>query len=164
MPLSIWLVLAACLVAAYFDIRTRRISNWLTGGLATAALVVHAFGGVRSLALTIAIMAIATLIGGLLYSRGGIGGGDVKLVIAASGMLGYPDCISFLLYSALAGGLVAIGYLALRGKRLLGSVAGGSQTILDGGRQRMPYAVAFALGATTLSLSQTIAPFLRISL
>ena len=42
-------------------------------------------------------MAVLTLAGTLLYARGGIGGGDIKLAIAASGMLCYPLCVPFLL-------------------------------------------------------------------
>ena len=50
----------------------------------------------------------------LIYSRGGIGAGDIKLAIAGSGMLSYPTCVPFLLYTGIAGGLLAGTFLAVR--------------------------------------------------
>jgi prepilin peptidase CpaA len=157
MIVSTGLVLAACIIAAYSDIRTRRISNWLTGCLAIAAIVVHAFYGLASVALTALIMVAALFLGVLVYSRGGLGGGDVKLAIAAAGMLGYPLCIAFLLYTAIGGGLLAIGLI-------VATTIAGAHRVAPASRESMPYAVAFAFGATTVFLSQTVAPFLRMPL
>ena len=98
---SIALTLVGCLVASLFDIRRRRIPNWLTGSIAVAAVAVHAFGGVSELAVSLAVMAILTLGGTLVYSRGGIGGGDIKLAITGAGLLSFPLCVPFLLYTAI---------------------------------------------------------------
>jgi prepilin peptidase CpaA len=157
MAASIWILLGACLIAAYTDVRTRRISNWLTGALAVAAIIVHAFNGVYAVAMTVAVMIAGLLVGALAYASGAIGGGDVKLAIAASGLLGYPLCIAFLLYSAVGGGLLAIALIVFRGGLKL-SLSRPEKT------QAMPYAVAFAFGAVVIALSQSVAPFLRISL
>ncbi len=112
--IPVWLTLAWCAVASYGDVRTRRIPNWLTGSLALAALAIHSFYGLRAALLSLLVMAVLTAAGTLVYSRGGIGGGDIKLAIAGSGMLSYPVCLPFLLYSAIGGGLLAIGFLLLR--------------------------------------------------
>jgi prepilin peptidase CpaA len=169
-PLPVWLTLAGCLAASYCDVRTRRIPNWLTGSLALAALIVHAFGGLRPAAESLAVMAVLTAAGTLVYSRGGIGGGDIKLGIAGAGMLSYPLCMPFLLYTAIGGGLLALLVLALRGSvrasfsRIVLMALAGGPGIMAERRETLPYAVAFAFGAIFVALSQSVAPFLRITL
>ena len=170
MTVAILLTLAGTLAASIFDLRSRRIPNALTATLAVGALLVQAFNGPVAALTSLAVMAALTFVGTLVYARGGIGGGDVKLAIAASGMLGYPLCIPFLLYSALAGGLLAIFYLVFRpeSRPSLSSVAlaasGGGISSLGAKRTTMPYALAFTLGAITVALAQSVAPFLRITL
>jgi prepilin peptidase CpaA len=169
MSVAIWLTLAGCCAAALCDVRSRRIPNWLTGAIAVAAVAVNAFGGWKSLAVALAVMAGMTLLGTLVYARGGIGGGDIKLAIAGSGLLNYPLFVSFLLYTAVAGGALAVLYLVFRpGSRPSLSqtvmlAAGGMQSI-SARRETLPYALAFAIGAIFVALSQSVAPFLRINL
>lgn len=170
MSLVIWLTLAACLAASYCDVRTRRIPNLLTGSLALGALVVHAFYGLWPLAISFAVMAVMIVGGTLLYSRGGIGAGDIKLAIAGSAMLSWPLCVSFLLYTAIAGGLLALVFLLMRANgratlsRAVYMTLAGSPGIATDKREKLPYAVAFALGAILVALSQSVAPFLRINI
>ncbi|MGA8475611.1 MAG: A24 family peptidase [Candidatus Cybelea sp.] len=169
MSVVIWLTLAGCTIAGFCDWRTRRIPNWLTGGLALAAIVVHSLGGWKSLVIALAVMAALTLAGTLVYSRGGIGGGDIKLAIAGSGLLSYPLFIPFLIYTALAGGALALLYLIFRPNArpslspMIALAAGGLQGIA-GQRETLPYALAFAFGALLVVLSQSVAPCLRINL
>ena len=112
MSLAIWFTLAGCFAAAYCDVRTRRIPNWLTGALALAAVIVHAFGGWNRLADRLGRHGrFDRSPGTFVYSRGGIGGGDIKLAIAGAGMLSYPLCVPFLLYTAIGGGVLAVLYL-----------------------------------------------------
>ena len=169
MQIVIWFTLAGTLLASIFDLRSRRIPNALTATLAVAAVVIHAFNGPVAALTSFAVMAALMLGGLLVYARGGIGGGDVKLAIAASGMLSYPLCLPFLLYSALAGGLLAICYLIFRpdSRPSLASVAlmaSGGVSSLSARRVTMPYALAFAFGAIVVALAQSVAPFLRITL
>jgi prepilin peptidase CpaA len=152
--IALWLTLAACAAASYDDVRRRRIPNWLTGSLALAALAVQSFYGARAVLIALVVMLVLTLAGTLLYSRGGIGGGDIKLAIAASGMLSYPLCVPFLLYSAIGGGLLAIGFMILNRRPR-------SNDLVK--PKTLPYAVAFLFGALVTVLSQSVAPFLRIS-
>lgn len=169
MSVAVWLTLAGCCAAAVCDVRNRRIPNWLTGAMAIAAVAVHALAGWKALAIALAIMAGMTLLGTLVYSRGGIGGGDIKLALAASGLLSYPLFVPFLLYTAVAGGALAVLYLAFRPgsrpslSRTIVLAAGGLQGI-SAKRETLPYAVAFAMGAILVALSQSVAPFLRINL
>ncbi len=170
MSIALWLNLIACLAAGFCDVRTRRIPNALTGSLALAAIIVHAFGGWRALLVSLAVMAVLTIGGTLVYSRGGIGGGDIKLAVSASGILSFPLCVPFLLYSAIGGGVLALVFIVMRGgakgafSRGLLLVFAGGQGLAPDKRETLPYAVAFALGAILVALSQTVAPFLRITL
>jgi prepilin peptidase CpaA len=169
MSFAIWLTLAGCIIASFCDWRTRRIPNWLTGGLALTAIIVHAFGGWKQLGIAVAVMAALTLAGTLIYGRGGIGGGDIKLAIAGSGLLSYPLFIPFLIYTALGGGALALLYLIFLPNarpslsRAIALAAGGAQGIARQ-RETLPYALAFAIGALLVVLSQSVAPFLRINL
>lgn len=165
---SIGLTLAGCIVASFFDIRQRRIPNWLTATIAVSAIAVNAFGGPRSVGMSLAIMAVLTVAGTVVYSRGGIGGGDIKLAIAASALLSFPLCVPFLLYTAIGGGLLAIAYLVARGKtqaisRTVLMATMGAPGPPPNKAETMPYAVAFAFGAILVALSQSVAPFLRIT-
>jgi prepilin peptidase CpaA len=170
MSAAIWLTLAGCLTASYTDVRTRRIPNWLTGSLAAGALILHSFSGLRAALVSLTVMLVLTALGTLVYSRGGIGGGDVKLAVAASGTLSYPLCVPFLLYAAIGGGLLAVIFVAMRGtmrpslSRAIALTAGGAPGVTPAKSEMLPYAVAFAFGAVVVALSQTIAPFLRITL
>lgn len=156
------------MVASFFDIRQRRIPNWLTGAVALCAIVVHSFGGLRGLGVSLIVMLALTAAGTLIYSRGGIGGGDIKLAIATSGLLSFPLCVPFLLYTAIGGGILAIAFLAARGKtqiisRAILMAAMGAPGLPPNKAETMPYAVAFAFGAILIALSQSVAPFLRIT-
>jgi prepilin peptidase CpaA len=169
MSLAIWLTLAACTIASISDVRSRRIPNWLTGSLVLAALVLHAFNGLKPLGVSLLVMAVITIAGTLAYARGGIGGGDIKLAIAGSGMVSYPLCVPFLIYTAIGGGLLALLFLLLNGKARVSF----SQVVMNtaGGMQgapaqcaTLPYALAFEFGVIMVALSQSVAPFLRISI
>ena len=168
--MTVGLALAACLAASYYDVRWRRIPNWLTALTAVTAIVVHAFFGWASLGLTLAVMAVLTLAGAFVYSRGGIGGGDIKLAVAASGLLGYPLCVPFLLYTAIAGGLLALLFLTFRRNarasvsRVVSMAFVGMQPTAGDKSETLPYAVAFTLGAIVIALSQSVVPSLRIML
>jgi prepilin peptidase CpaA len=166
MTVAIFLTLTACFAAAYFDVRARRIPNWLTGATALAALAVHASSGLAALGVSASVMFVLTLVGALLYSRGGIGGGDIKLAIATCGMLSYPLCLLFLFYTAIGGGILAILYMIFRADARpafarVALVAGGAGSVTST-RATLPYAIAFAFGSVAVALSQTLLPALRI--
>ena len=111
-------VLALGLGAAVFtDVRTRRIPNWLTGAIVGAAFGL-AFGGgpVTPLrALLGLVVGLALMLPG--HIIGATGAGDVKLMAAVGAVVG-PDVIfRAFLYSAVAGGVLAV-VVALRRGRL----------------------------------------------
>jgi|SRR5579863_172752 prepilin peptidase CpaA len=168
--IAIWLTLAGTFAASYCDVRSRRIPNAITGSLVVAAMIVHAFFGLWPLLQCLGVIAVMTVGGYLVYSRGGIGAGDIKLAIAGSAMLGYPLCVPFLIYTGIAGGFIALIFLLARASSratLSHSVfmtLAGAPGISTDKREKLPYAVAFALGAVLVALSQSYAPFLRITI
>ena len=97
------------------DLKTARVPNWLTGGGLIAGIGVRTFlAGGAGLETA---LAGALLGGGILFIPflvRGIGGGDVKLMAAVSAWLGIGHAVVFILATAIAGGLWALGYLALR--------------------------------------------------
>jgi prepilin peptidase CpaA len=153
--LVVWLVcLPLLLAAAWHDIIARTIPNWvpatlaLVGGAALASAPV-AWGGLLS----------ATLMfgGALLFWRlGWLGGGDAKLLVAV-GLLVPPARIGVALTMiALVGGVLALPYLACRGRLARPARARPSGLAVRAWRAErfrlrrggpLPYAVAIAAGA-----------------
>ena len=168
------LVLPACAVAATTDVVARRVPNWLTAVLGVAGLIFNATHGVVPGLVSLGVMIAVFLIGALAFGQGWIGGGDVKLAAAAAGAFNYPDCVPFLVYTVLGGGVIALVYALLRGrlKQTLAGVGTLAFPFLHGGAGKatptsmtsMPYALAIGLGAVLVLLSQTVAPFLRIAI
>jgi prepilin peptidase CpaA len=139
--------------AALNDVALRRIPNLLAGIVALAGLARQVMVGAPVVALLAAgcVLAGATL----LWLRGMLGGGDVKLLAAAGLLLPAAAIPAMLLATALAGGVVAAVHLALR--RRLGAPswprpAGVMRRVLrcEAWRIRrgapLPYGVAIAAG------------------
>jgi prepilin peptidase CpaA len=103
----------ALVVAAVVDVRQRIIPDGAVLTVASAGLALRAINfGPTSFAIS-AAMAFAILVGlGLLAGRGIIGGGDAKLIAAASLLRPPFEVPALMLHIALAGGVLALGYLA----------------------------------------------------
>ena len=152
------------------DLRSRRIPNALTGAALLAGLLLHAALLGRSAAFSAALAAL--LAGGLfflVYSAGGMGAGDVKLMAALGAISGLHALPFVLLATAVSGGLLALlnaaGAGALRATvsnalTLLthharqGLTAHGCLHVRNEQRLRIPYAVPACIGCCyTLALS-----------
>lgn len=168
------IVLAACATGACTDLLTKRIPNVIPLTLAVAALLIHASAGLPSLAISLLMMTLIAVAGFFLFSFRLIGGGDVKLIAAAGGALGFPACIPFLLFTMLAGGVLGIVVAATRGTLksscysvylaahpLLYRTSGFSLPPVS---VKMPYGVAIFCGALFTTLSSSFLPFLRLPL
>lgn len=113
--LSVACVGAGC--AALFDLRSRRIPNWLCMGILVVGLSMHLIaGGWRALLLAVASGIGAGTIFFLFFLVGGMGAGDVKLIAALAAMIGPKDTPPLLLFTALAGGLAAMVIAVSKGK------------------------------------------------
>ena len=78
-------------LSAVYDVRSRRIPNFITLPAMVFGLILHAaLGGWRQLATAAAGGLICGLIFFVFYLAGGMGAGDVKLIAAAGCIAGLP--------------------------------------------------------------------------
>lgn len=171
MTFALALVLAGSLVAAASDLRTRRVPNLLVGALLLGGLALNALAGWQSAAADLLIAAAVVVLGTFAFSLKLIGGGDVKLLAAAAGTLGYPQGVNFLLFTLICGGAVALAYAGLQGRlsATLGNVRAMALPVFAGAAPArphdglpMPYAVAIFTGAVCTALVNGFLPHLRI--
>jgi prepilin peptidase CpaA len=160
--LSILIAMLALLVmAAWRDIATRTIPDTISLLLIAIGALARILDGPAALALSAgtALLLFALLL--VLYSRGLLGGGDVKLMTAIAVGLSPPDCYRFIIATALAGGLHGIVYLLLS-RCLNGCYKPGRSSFLNRvaaieswrirGRVSLPYGVAIAAGGAFVLL------------
>lgn len=152
-------LLAGGLVAAtVIDIRTRRIPNALTGGMAGIGIALAATGlsGISP-----AASVLGFLVGLLLmapgHALGATGGGDVKLMAAVGTFIGPAMVVSAFLATAIAGGVLAL-IVAMRRGRLGATLAGTGRLVASKGdvkpliespgrANRFAYGPAIAIGS-----------------
>jgi prepilin peptidase CpaA len=168
--LAIVCVLAACAVAVVTDLRLRLIPNAVTIPLALAGVGISAMHGFVAGATSLGLIVATLVLGTAFFSMGWLGGGDVKLLAAGAGALGFPDALPFLLYTALGGGVLAVGVAMATGSlgRVIASALTLVRPLVYSGTVvpsrptsiALPYGVAIAFGATAVALSHTVAPFL----
>jgi prepilin peptidase CpaA len=98
------------LIAAFTDLRRRKIDNWLNAAIALAAPLYWLASGMGlydvGLQLAVALAAFAVLAG--LFALGAMGGGDVKLLAALALWIKPMWFLELLVVMALAGGVVTI--------------------------------------------------------
>lgn len=99
-------------VAGAHDFLTLRIPNWLNAFVALAFFPLAIMTGMPAeILLWHCLTAVVILAVGFgLFSGGYIGGGDAKLLAAAGLWFGWPDAGPFLVFTALAGGVLALAY------------------------------------------------------
>jgi prepilin peptidase CpaA len=138
------------IAAGWQDLRTLRIANRLS--LATvAAFAVWATAGVALGRLSAAALGMAILcslvvfaIGATGFAAGILGGGDVKLLAAASLFAGSAHVIDFLVVTALVGG--ALGLAVLAGAPIGPAAPATGGTVRARLRSGLPYGPAIAAG------------------
>lgn len=94
---------------AFIDLRTRRVPNTLTFTLAAAG-VGCAAAGLTGLSVPASLVGFALGLSLMLpgYAFGATGAGDVKLLAAVGAVIGPAAVAAAFLYSALAGGVMAL--------------------------------------------------------
>ena len=101
----------ALLVAAFTDLRSRRIGNWLTGAIALGAPL---FWWATSLALwpdvalQVGVAALTFAVLAALFAIRAMGGGDVKLLTALALWIEPMQFVRLILAMALLGGVLTI--------------------------------------------------------
>ena len=154
--------------AAAWDVQTRRIPNWLSlSSLGIALLLQLCLGGWQALSMGLLGALVAGGVFVVFFLAGGMGGGDVKLIAAIAAGIGLRDVGTLLVFTSLAGGLMAV-VLALRHGKVRQTARNMRDLALHHGHSgftphpewhvqnpralRLPYAVAIAAG-TFLTLS-----------
>ena len=157
------IVCAATGLAAVIDLRTRRIPNALTGSLAVVGLGLAAMklgpigiGG----ALIGVLLGFAFMLPGYIF--GATGAGDVKLFAAAGALLGPAATVRAFIYTAIAGGVLAL-VVAVRRRRLHRTLTAAAGLISNTSAvaaiespdadNRFAYAPAIAIGVAMVALS-----------
>jgi len=149
--LVLLLFAALVIAAAVKDLESFTIPNWISIALglafAPAALLTGASLGVIGISLAVGLAVLVLAVG--MFALGWIGGGDAKLMAAASLWLGLKGLAPFVIYTALAGGALALILLALRSAWLRPIAHAGpvwARRLATPG-EAAPYGVAIAIGA-----------------
>jgi prepilin peptidase CpaA len=135
--------------AAATDLFTMTIPNRLTLGLGVAFFLLAPIAGLgwQDILSHMSAGAAMLLAGILLFSLGWLGGGDAKLLAAASLWLGFDQLAMFLTYTAAFGGALALAILAYGGTPVSVFPLPGWGARLHTKGEGMPYGVAIAAGA-----------------
>jgi prepilin peptidase CpaA len=113
------------LSAALFDVRYRRIPNWISVSGLVIGLLLNSFlvgRGAQVFSTAGLVFSLEGLAAGFgfyfaLYMLHAMGAGDVKLMGAIGALVGWRDWVGIFILTAILGGVAAIGLAVLR-KRL----------------------------------------------
>ena len=154
---------SGALVATVVDIRVRRIPNALTATMAGVGIGLAA-AGVSGVSLGGSVLGFmlgfALMMPG--HALGATGAGDVKLMAAVGAIVGPGLAVSAFLFTAVAGGILALA-VAIRRQRLAATIAGTGRLISAPGEakkeiraatgsSRFAYGPAIAIGSVLAAL------------
>jgi prepilin peptidase CpaA len=156
-------IVAVTMAAAVVDLRTRRVPNWLTFGTAALGITMamtHLDGVGVAGAFEGLLVGLLLMLPGHVIGR--TGAGDVKLLAALGTLLGPKAVAMAFLYTAIAGGGIAV-VVAMRRRRLRETLEGTATLVCTGGanagdlekpstNNRFAYAPAIAVGAVIAAL------------
>jgi len=156
-------VLVGSGVGALVDLRTRRVPNALTFGIAALGLLLAASRtGGASVGAAVGGLLVGLLLMLPAHVCGATGAGDVKLLAALGTLLGPAGVAAAFVYTLIAGGALVVIVAARRGRLRL-TVARTADLVRTGGANvaeierptadnRFAYAPAIALGACLAAL------------
>jgi prepilin peptidase CpaA len=128
-------------IAAALDIRSRTIPNWLTLGIALAAIPFWWASDLAvwpDVAMRVGVAGLVFAVFALAFSLKMMGGGDVKLLAALALWLPTPAVMILLVLMSIAGGVLTLVMLVRHRMRKAQ------------GRIEVPYGVAIAFGGLWL--------------
>jgi prepilin peptidase CpaA len=109
--------IGCALVGSVFDVKSRRIPNFITGPAFLLGIAMHGLlGGWREMLCSLLAGVICGLVFLVFYVAGGMGAGDVKLMAAVGCIAGLPHVAYLLVLTALSGGVMAICLALARGR------------------------------------------------
>ena len=136
-------------VVMYTDGRWLRIPNAVTYPTMLVGLVLGAFeafpGTLFGTGLIdhLAGLVLAFGLSYPFYAAGGLKAGDAKLLMAIGAVGGTSFLLVSTVWGALIGGVLAVGFIAVRRFRARGSAEGDMSKVM---KSSMPYGIALALG------------------
>ena len=120
------MLLAIVLGAAVYDVRYRRIPNWLTILGVVLGVILNTFPGLlyghflsidwSGLWFSLKGLGLGFVIYLVLYALHAMGAGDVKLMAAVGAIAGPQNWFGIFILTALVGGLISLVLIALRGR------------------------------------------------
>ena len=157
-----WSTLALVVSAAFIDIVSRRIPNWLVLPFLVAGVCISGWqAGWHGIEQSLLGLGLGALLFGILAFMGGMGMGDVKLCAAIGAWIGPSQLLVALVLTGMVGGVMALCWAISGG--FLGELFKGTGDLVFGIRERglrphpelvldnprtrkMPYAPAIAIG------------------
>jgi prepilin peptidase CpaA len=102
--------------AAFSDLFTMTISNWISVALVSAFVIIALLAGlpVSTVLLHLACGLCVLAITFALFAFGQVGGGDAKFAATTAVWLGFEHLAEYGLYASLLGGVLTLGVLAFR--------------------------------------------------
>jgi len=154
--------LAAAIAAAVMDVQQHRIPNWLTYPTIVGGVLIRSYYyGWRGAMTALGGMLLTASLAFLFYWVNALGGGDLKLLAALGSVAGPHHAVTILLATGIAGGILALVYVAYHGRMrtTMGNVGSLLSFHASAGLQshpefnldnpealRMPYGLPIALG------------------
>jgi prepilin peptidase CpaA len=141
------------LTAAYEDLRRLVIPNRLTAAICLLWLLEIAIGwpGAGAVLAALGCAAAVFAAGAVLFARGVIGGGDVKLLAAATLWAGPAGTPGLLIGTALLGGVLALALLSPLGPHLV-AARKLEAAAAPHAANSVPYGIAIAAAALIITL------------
>ena len=110
------LLIALVLGAAVYDVRYRRIPNWLTVTGAVLGVILNWFLDPGLFKWSLAGLGVAFGVYAALYALHAMGAGDVKLMAAVGAVVGLQDWFGIFIITAIIGGIMSLILIAARGR------------------------------------------------
>ena len=141
------ILLAVSTLGGIYDLKSRRIPNWLTFGTFLLALIIN----ISHLRLHDFLNCVLGFLIGILlllipYIMGGMGAGDVKLLGAIGSLVGFKDIVLIFFYSAVCGLFLGLIWIVLRPSHLKFLITTGQILPTVDKKEKVPYGIAILLG------------------
>jgi prepilin peptidase CpaA len=109
-------LIVVLLAAAVYDVRYRRIPNWISVGGTLIGLVLNSFlyHGAPGLIFALKGLLLGFGVYFVLYVLHAMGAGDVKLMAATGALVGWQNWFGIFLITAVIGGLMAMMLMVMR--------------------------------------------------
>ena len=111
-------LLVVLLAAAVFDVRYRRIPNWLTVSGLVLGLAMNSLIGAPEAGFVFSLIGFLVAFGiyVVLYAVRAMGAGDVKLMAAVGALVGWQRWFGIFLITAILGGVMALILVVAKGR------------------------------------------------